>query len=77
MDEKSDNLPNFSQHVNECWNKDESLMKINQNGCDFLLCVLFLQAFVFLKKKAMNIQIEALQVSFENFTLKKQDTIEA
>jgi hypothetical protein len=25
----------------------------------------------------MNIQIEALQVSFENFTLKKQDTIEA
>jgi hypothetical protein len=31
MDEKSDNLPNFSQHVNECWNKDEGLMKINQN----------------------------------------------
>jgi hypothetical protein len=29
------------------------------------------------KKKAMNFQIEeALQVLFENFTLKKQDTIE-
>jgi hypothetical protein len=28
---KSDNLPNFSQHLNECWNKDEGLMKINQN----------------------------------------------
>jgi hypothetical protein len=32
---------------------------------------------VFFKKKAMNFQIEELQVLFENFTLKKQDTIEA
>jgi hypothetical protein len=30
-----------------------------------------------LKKKAMNFQIEALQVLFEDFTPKKQDTIEA
>jgi hypothetical protein len=29
------------------------------------------------KKKAINFQIEALQVLFEDFTLKKQETIEA
>jgi hypothetical protein len=33
MDEKSDNLPTFFHHVNECWNKDKGLMKINQNYC--------------------------------------------
>ncbi len=45
---KSDNLPNFSQHLNECWNKDEGLMKINQNFGGLVLWELELDPDFFL-----------------------------